>query len=353
MSVFQSLRGVAGALVGDWRRYRTSMRAAHPEYLQICNRGERLLAAPEGDIGFDCDWPWTTDLNAPKHLPWLGRQLLKRALTDDRVALRDAPVSPSESPDISFVIGHRGAARIPHLLLTLKSIAGQSQANVECIVVEQDTESRLPSVLPPWVRYIHTPPPTTTMPYCRSWAFNVGVQHARAKVLILHDNDIVVPEFYAREAARRCAQGHDFANLKRFIFYLSEMHTTEIFAERAAFEQLAPLSIGQNLEGGGSLVTTRDAYDDVGGMDETFIGWGGEDNEFWERAQTRPHWPYSYMSLVHLWHPAQAGKGNRSNETLSRYYTLAQIDPAERIRILKVRGRGASHGPFGWLENPS
>lgn len=349
MTLGRHVRGMIGATAKDALRYQRAIRSQGSDFLTLCNRGERLIAAPDGDVGFDCDWPWTTDLSAPKFLPSLGRSLLRRALAHDPIRLTDAPGRLEDAPDVTFIIGHRGQARLPHLQFTLKSIAGQSGVNIECIVVEQDIQPSLRDMLPPWVRYVHAPPPASEMPYCRSWAFNVGLRHARAPLLVLHDNDILVPERYAHEALRQFAKGYEVINLKRFIFSLSQQHTESVFASTAQLADFAPLSIGQNLEGGGSLVIARQAYEEVGGLDESFIGWGGEDNEFWERAQTRKHWPFSSMSLVHLWHPAQAGKGDRENETLKRYYALAQIDPATRIAALMARQQGQMSGPCGWV----
>lgn len=331
----------------DWLPYRIALMRGRADFLKICNRGERLVAASDGDIGFDCDWKWTTDLGAPKLLPNLGRSLLRTACRHDPIRLSDVPDRTNIAPAITFIIGHMGHARIPHLQLTLQSIAGQIGVSVECIVVEQDLRSTLRYLLPSWVRYVHAPPPTEDMPYCRSWGFNVGFRHARAPLLVLHDNDILVPERYAQEALRQFAKGYEVINLKRFVFSLTQRHTDEVFGGIAKLTDRSPLSIGQNLEGGGSLIIARQAYEDVGGLDETFIGWGGEDNEFWERAQTRKHWPYASMSLLHLWHPAQAGKGDGSNETLKRYYSLAKIDPTERIASLRLRDHGNMAGPWG------
>ena len=47
-----------------------------------------------------------------------------------------------------FVIGHRGTARLDHLLLTIKSIAGQSGVPIECIIVEQSFEPQIQKYLP-------------------------------------------------------------------------------------------------------------------------------------------------------------------------------------------------------------
>jgi hypothetical protein len=78
----------------------------------------------------------------------------------------------------------------------------------------------------------------------------------------------------------------------------------------------------------------------IGGYDESFVGWGGEDNEFWERAQTRRVWPYAYLPIVHLWHPAQPRKQDPANPNSRRQVERSAIPPEQRIRELAAR-------PFG------
>ena len=95
----------------------------------------------------------------------------------------------------------------------------------------------------------------------------------------------------------------------------------------------------QNALGGGSIGVTRDAYQQIGGMDETFIGWGGEDNEFWDRAVTRRVWYWGYMPLVHLWHPAQPRKQEAENPMLTHYRQRTTIPPLDRIAELVAAGQ--------------
>ena len=311
------------------------------------NRTERLEPAPDGS-GFRCDWQWTSDLHAPKVIPALGRWLMRRALADHPIVLANTTPTAAGQPQISFIIGHRGMARLPHLLATLRSIAAQRDMTLECIVVEQDVVSQLRSHLPHWVRLVHTPPPAADMPYCRSWAFNIGVQHARGRVLVLHDNDMLVPQDYAAWIVQRVAQGYEVINPKRFIFYLTQAHSEAVFADTDGLLDAPPEVIVQNLEGGGSVAITRAGYAQIGGMDESFIGWGGEDNEFWERAQTLHVWPWAGLPLVHLWHSAQPGKRDAAYQTAKHYRALAQIDPMERIRRLTEKKMGQMAGPAAW-----
>jgi hypothetical protein len=342
------MRQLAGVLLKDVIRYVPPLlRHDASGYLSLCNRTEGLERAPDGS-GFRCDWQWTSDLHAPKHLPWLGRWLAVRALADHPIRRRPLPETPQGPPEVSFIIGHRGKERLAHLLATIETIAAQRDVSIECIVVEQEQESTLGVRLPSWVRHIHTPPPAADMPYCRSWAFNVGARHARGNLLILHDNDILVPADYAVESARRVRQGFEVVNLKRFVFYLGREHSDAFLANCAGLAARAAESISQNCEGGASIAITRDAYASIGGMDESFIGWGGEDNEFWARALTLRAWEYAYLPLIHLWHPTQPGKQHRDNPTLQHYWSVSAIPAPDRIATLRRQSRGQMLSPTGW-----
>jgi hypothetical protein len=340
-----SLRRLAGVLAKDMPLYILALFRGKTAYLTIRNRAERLTAAPDGS-GYRCDWQWTRELHAPKVIPSLGLHLMQRALADHPIGRADAPSSAEVGqPDVSFLIGHRGIARLPHLLATLRSIAAQEDVALECIVVEQETVSRLGPLLPSWVRLVHTPPPDVDMPFCRSWAFNVAASHARGRVLVLHDNDLLMPIDYAAELLRRIARGYELVNLKRFVFYLSNTHTQAVFGGQAGLADQAPETTVQNTRGGGSVAITASGFERIGGMDETFVGWGGEDNEFWERAQTLKVWPWANLSLVHLWHAPQPGKREAESQTARHYSALAQIDPEERIRQLRARKIHGVQGP--------
>lgn len=337
-------RNLLGILIKDWLRYHRALNGRNGNYLQLCNRNEQLEAAPDG-IGYLCNWKWTSDLHAPKVLSSLGLRLMVKALTEHPIDRAAAPSIPAPKPDVSFVIGHRGLARLPNLLVTLESIAAQVAANIECIVVEQSATPEVKDKLPGWIRYIHTPLPHGDMLYCRAWAFNVGAHAAQGETLVLHDNDMMVPADYAKEVLTRRKDGYEAMNLKRFIFYLSERHSAAVIAEGKHLAGRPPQVVVQNLEAGGSLAIAREAYFRIGGFDESFIGWGGEDNEFWERVQTLRVWPYGYLPIVHLWHANQTGKFESERETTKLLETRSAIPPQERIAELTSRAFGSIHGP--------
>lgn len=346
-----SVRRAAGAIVHDLPRFLWAMRPSWPSrgaarpWVLMRNRRERLVRDDRGR-GARCAWEWTSDLHAAAVFPSLGRRLMRRSLRDWPIELRDSPAAPADAPEISFVIGHRGIDRLPHLLCTLRSIAAQRDAAFECLVVEQSVLREVERVLPSWVRYVHAPPPAPEMPYSRAWAFNLGARRARGRLLILHDNDILVPRDYAREALDRNAEGYDFINLKRFVYYLGKDGSAAIRSSGRLLLDEPPETVVQNLEAGGSVAAGRDAYAAIGGFDESFVGWGGEDNEFWERAQTRSVWHYGYLPLVHLWHEAQPRKQEPGNPTAALFRERSAIPPAARVRELAARAQGGDR-PFG------
>ena len=330
------LKQRAGAIVLDWPRYEWGLRTS---WLHICNRNERLQTSPDGR-GVECEWQWTSDLHAAKVFPSLGSRLMERALKDWPIEF-DKPAEPINSPvQVSFIIGHRGGQRLPHLLATLGTIASQGGVVSECIVVEQSEQSEIQGHLPPWVRYVHSPLPTANIPYCRAWTLNVGARMANGKLLIFHDNDLLVPKSYAAECWARYQEGFEVINLKRFIFYLEEKHSSKIQLRREFDLSQPPVVIMQNAEAGGSLAVARDAFFAIGGYDESFVGWGGEDNEFWERAQTRRVWSYGYLPIVHLWHAAQPRKTDLDNPTLRHYEKLSSMAVVDRIAELNKRNFG-------------
>jgi len=304
--------------------------------LSVRNRNEKLKFSPNS-IGMKCMQQWTSDLYLPKIFPFFGQQLFKIALSSSSFKLDSNKAhNKATTVDVSFIIGHRGRGRTDLLLTTIDSLAAQEGCNIECIIVEQDNTPIVQNMLPKWVRYVFTPLPQPDMHYSRSWAFNVGADHAKGQCLIFHDNDLLVPTCYAGDTLALFKRGYDFINLKRFIFYLSKEASRKFLEHKNLVPSLKIESIMQNAQGGGSIGASKKAFKRIGGFDQRFVGWGGEDNEFWERALTQNVWSYGYLPLVHLWHEAQTEKIDfESSNTKALYNELSEQSAKDRITVLK------------------
>ena len=305
-------------------------------WIDFHNRREQLLYSPDAR-GVVCDWQWSSDLTVSQVFPGIANRLLKAALAEWPIQPVDQlPVQPEQGPLVSFIIGHRGLDRLPHLLATLRSILGQSGIRLECIVVEQACETVLGGRLPAGVRHIHLQPPTADLPYSRSWTFNVGARAARGDILVFHDNDLLVPADYGKQIVEILARGYQVARLHRFVFYLTAADTADYFAnERLGRLQPNRSSAGRTGEGG-TLAVERKTYFELGGHDEAFLGWGGEDNEFFDRLRTVRLYDHAYLPFVHLHHGPQPGK-HAANANTSYFEARMRIPALQRIAELSRR----------------
>lgn len=333
-----SLKQKLGALLIDAPRYLYWLKL-HPGtsgWIRVKNRQDKLLNTTKISGVQVLDAEWTSTLHLANVFPWFGKLLLKKALADSPIFLQESPKPTTEGlPGVSFIIGHRGDERLPLLKRTLKSIAAQQDVNVECIVVEQDITPKIKDTLPNWITYVFQQTPDEATPYSRAQAFNAGLQHSNHEAIIFHDNDLLIPGQYAHQCLKYLNKGYDFVNLKRFIFYLTKQAFETVDADQLKAESLELAFVMQNAQGGGSIAATRSSYRNIGGFDDRFVGWGSEDNEFWERANTKRVWSYAHLPLVHLWHTSQAEKENITDSLPRKLYdTLRSTTPADRIKHL-------------------
>jgi len=332
-SFLNKFRELLGVICKDFLKYKLYLLSNNDKYLQLQNRLERVAAGPN-NIGYVCLWEHTSRLHAPLIIPNLGLQLLKKCLKTSDFTFVDQRICDS-NPRISVLIGHRGMERLPLLLTTIKSIASQIDVKLECIIIEQDTIPRIKDYLPDWVQYLFLQTNNDLSCYNRSAGFNLGAAYAQGEILILHDNDMLVSKTYCRDIARLVDQGFEALNTKRYVFYLKPSHTKRTLNSIHEIPTEPPEYIVQNLEAGGSMAITKKAYMQIGGMDEEFIGWGGEDIEFWNRCSLLNRWIWGYEPVIHLWHRNQPLKSQVDNPNIIRTRYLDSKNVIERIYSLK------------------
>ena len=339
-------REVLGVIALDLGPYHRDLSATVADgksgWVSLRNRQEELRPNPNGP-GFLCDWRWTSALHACQVFPRLGSAVMVAALNQWPIELRAEGIG-HVPPEISFIIPHRQVDRVPLLLATLESILAQD-VPVECIVVEQGPRPELHN-LPAEVKSIHLPHPEDPTGWYKSWAYNVGAAAARAPIVVCHDGDILVPSAYGRELLTRFSDRQcEVVFAQRFLFYLSSEHTAQVLAERRVAAAHPPERIVQNWKGG-TLAIRRSTFFEIGGFDEAFEGWTGEDIEFHDRTLVRQGWHYGYLPFVHLWHPAQPDKvSSQRAANLAFTEQMMQIPREVRVAMLKRRQ--------SWCHNPT
>lgn len=351
MRYLKSLRDLLGVAIYDWSRFQRACaepvtRGASPPrgWTSLCNRIEHLTPNPTGP-GVQCDWQWGTELHASHVMPSLGRQLMDVALRDWPIHFADTP-SVSNGPRISFIFAHGGRDRLPQLRRTIRSVYAQQDVSAECVVVDQSEEPVL-SELPSGTTYMHLTKTAVARGWHKSWAYNVGARAATGDILVFHDGDICVPQRYGVEVARTLQQdGYDVASIQRFLFYLDPSGTAEVERRDRFGSQLVPERVYQNWKGG-TIAIRRDAFFAVGGFDEGFVDWGGEDDEFFDRCrQSLRHCRFGYLPFVHLWHRPQPDRKATDNVNISQIMPWRMALPVEeRRQELSTRRFGDATGP--------
>ncbi len=338
-------RQVLGATLLDLPRILPRL-AGRRGWERVCNRDDRPAVSAD-DPGVRFASRWSSSLHACRVFPWLGAWLMQRAFAQWPVHFAEAVTAgtPEEAPQLTFILPFRGRERLPQLRAVAASILAQRGVRVECLVIEQAQVAEARGQLPPAVSYLHLPHPLGDTAWRKSWAFNVAAAAARAEVLVCHDADILVPADYGSAILATLARGFDSVHIQRFLFYLSEPDTARVLAARR-LKGCEPLEVLQNWQGG-TLAIRRQSFDAIGGFDERFVAWGGEDNEFFDRCMALRNCRFGFLPFVHLWHTPQASRfGPGRDEALATMNARLVIPAAQRIAEL-VHKRGALAGARG------
>jgi hypothetical protein len=345
-----SWRSWLGAWLKDVPRFRVAL--AEPVstgsdpargWSSLCNRIESMTPNRTGP-GVQCDWEWGSDLQACKALPFLGRQLMARSLQDWPIRFATAPVC-STGPRVSVIIAHAGTDRLTQLRRTIAALFAQVDVTIDCIVIDQSREP-IEAQLPAGVTYRHLAKTDIAAGWYKSWAYNIGARLATSEVLIFHDGDICAPERYAAEVYDTLTtRGYDAASLQRFLYYLNPTDTASVEQQNAFSLRETPERVYQNWKGG-TIAVRREKFFALGGFDEGFVDWGGEDDEFYDRCRGVKHCRFGYLPFVHLWHPPQVDRKAADNRNITDVMPWRMgLSVTERMAELSQRQFGDLSAP--------
>jgi len=311
-------------------------------WLDLCNRNESLSYS-EGVDARVCGWEDTSELTVARVFPEVGGRLLHHCLSQWPVHFNQGCVDITK-PDVSIIIAFRGCNRLPQLLCCIATLKAQQGCSVEIIVVEQSWVKLLHEGSIEGVRCFHARSTSKNMAFNKSWALNLGARHARSDILIFHDGDMLAPAGYAGAVFDIMGRGYQAARIPRFVFYPSQGDSEVIQREFNLDAVNEVANVRQNCRGI-SLAITRGAYWAIGGHDESFYGWGGEDDEILQRVQTLRMFSGGFLPFVHLWHVWQAEK--YSHMKMRKRFSIEKLQTpvSERITSLSAIQCGSMARP--------
>lgn len=298
-------------------------------WLDLCNRNETVYIGDEG--ARVCDWKDSSFLTVGKVFPQVSARLLGMLRKQEPIEFSECRSRACAKPYFSIIIPVGGRDRLHILPLVLDTFYGQSRDDFEIIVVEHSSEAHYHWVAHRGVVYEHIPMPSGGS-FNKSLAFNRGVSLARGEVVVLHDADVLVPCRFLESVSQLLEMGYEAVRPMRFLFGLGESDSKELVSNRN-LEQLSTIDyIHQNFPGLNTALR-KAVYWAIGGHDERFVGWGGEDNEFLERLETRKLFKGAYTYGVHLWHPPAVNKAP-AQRNKRMFEAIMQMSPYERMEAL-------------------
>lgn len=179
--------------------------------------------------------------------------------------------------------------------------------------------------------------------FSRSKAINKAAALANGDRFIIADGDLIYDPEMMKEAVRGL-EDHEWIIPFTSITRLTLNNSQSILRAAIGWPlqiELETLPHDARLFVGGLNLVTRNAFEAVGGYDERFVGWGGEDEAFAYSLDTiiGKHIRLE-GNLLHFWHPFVGPEGNpnyESNYALYHRYKAALGKPEEMTRLIQEK----------------
>ncbi len=265
---------------------------------------------------------WKAECNSRLGFQMGSRYELSSSCAVQAQTLRALPTGPANpegtSSQVLIVVPFRDhsatGSRLRNLLACLLSLRDQTapRDSYRVVVVESDETPRWRDVIEPYTdRYLFAPKSSS---FNKSWAVNTGVidDCGHAELICVLDADVLVDrEFIVRNLTRFERPGVMGFLTYRDMWNLDESSTSWAIKQRLYCR--APSVDPESLRAfvlrrppGACIWVRLSAFHTVGGMDERFEGWGGEDNDFVYRLDTHSAFDSYGDPLLHMHHAPSA-----------------------------------------------
>jgi len=164
----------------------------------------------------------------------------------------------------------------------------------------------------------------------KSWCINVGVRNSQYDNLVVMDADMCFDEGYFQRIVDYSQKGDKF-------FICFDKIFCEIGRDNPE-ERIRPAFLLKTA--GGVFFIKKDFFWDVGGMNESYFGYGSEDNDFWRRANhllgTINNMPDSIQHTYHHWYTGRY----KLNPNREKFFYTTMVDISKTIKTLKELNLG-------------
>lgn len=175
----------------------------------------------------------------------------------------------------TYIIGYRHSMDRYHNLLRVIDWLHHFN-NIEIILIEQDTHSKIKHINLGNIKYIFT---KSNMPYNRSHAFNVGLKNATTDIIVFGDSDLIM-DYPDLINSISLLQDYDMVSPYKKVIDL-EQDESRLPIENMLLINRPGRGDNDNQKlniCGGISIFRKSSIENIAGWNEDFIGWGGEDD---------------------------------------------------------------------------
>jgi len=230
----------------------------------------------------------------------------------------------------TYIIGYRHTPdRFHNLKKVLDWISGF--ANVDVILIEQDTHSKI-SHLPLKARHIFL---KSDKPYNKSWAFNIATKEAKSDIIVFADSDLIMNPNEFIESIKLLEQ-YEMVNPYSSVIDLQPQESN------LPLEQILLISRPGRGETdhqkvplcGGICIFRKSAILRIGGWNESFMGWGAEDDFQSHKVKNFLSWTECKNKCYHLYHSRETPNMlyyQRNLQLLNQLVSLSKEDLVKTV----------------------
>ena len=134
---------------------------------------------------------------------------------------------------------------------------------------------------------------TSEEKFTRSSSFNKAIRQSSHPLIFACDADMILPSDLIQQVNRFVTEKSVWFPI---CFWLEKDKPALISSENGHWHPV----------GKGMFASTRQQFDIIGGFDENFVSWGGEDWDIWLRFWKAGFYPVRTRckGLFHRWHPS-------------------------------------------------
>lgn len=231
----------------------------------------------------------------------------------------------------TYVIGYRHKIdRIQNLRRVLDWINGFG--GVEVLLIEQDTHSKI-SHLNLKAKHIFV---KSNMPYNRSWAFNVALKNSNSNIMVFGDSDLIMEpnEFITGLNA-----------LKEYSMVSPYNSVIDLTPQETGMQLNEMLTINRPGRGetdiqkinicGGIAMFRKDDIIKIGGWNEDFLSWGGEDDAQAIKVKNFLSWTELKAKCYHLYHEKAQPDMKFYQRNLQLLQKISQMDKDQLQKMIQ------------------